>query len=221
MAHESISVHEPIAVDARSRVVFGLNAVAVAVGVVVQLFVTAGLDEGFFDTSWKRTLNVFAFFTIQSNLVVGGTTLLLALRRARPSTAFRAFRLIGLVGITLTFVVFQVALKDLQDLTGAAKLADFLLHTVSPVLCVGGWLVFGPRGLTTRTSVLWALVFLLTWGTFTLIRGHVVGWYPYPFMNPIDQGYARVVVNLVLVAATFVALATAAHAADRRRPRRT
>ncbi len=211
---------EVIRLGTRSRVVFGVNAVVVAVGVTVQLFVTAGLDEGFFDTSWKRTLNVLAFFTIQSNLVVGVTTATLAAGRARPTATFQALRLIGLVGITLTFVVFQVALKDLQDLTGAAKLADFCLHTVSPVMCVGGWLLFGPRGQTPRVAVLWSLAFLATWGSFTLVRGHAVGWYPYPFMNPIDQGYGRVVVNLVLVAGTFVGLAGIARLADRRLPHR-
>jgi hypothetical protein len=203
-----------------ARIVFGVNALVVAVGVVVQLFVTADLEGGFFDSSLKRTLNVFVFFTIQSNILVGIGTGMLALGRARPTTWFRAVRLTGLVGIALTFIVFHAVLRDLQDLTGNAALADFLLHTVSPVLCVGGWLWFGPRGQTSATVVWWSLAFLLAWGTFTLIRGHIIEWYPYPFMDPIDSGYVRVVVNLVIVGAVFIGMAAGAHLLDRKLPER-
>ena len=201
-----------------ARIVFGLNALVVAVGIVVQLFVTADLETGFFDTSLKRTLNVLCYFTIQSNILVGIGTGMLALGRARPTTWFRALRLTGLVGIALTFIVFHAVLRDLQDLTGNAALADFLLHTVSPILCVGGWLWFGPRRQTTATVVYWSLGFLIAWGVFTLVRGEIIGFYPYPFMDPIDSGYARVVVNLAIVAAIFVGMAAGAHLLDRRLP---
>ncbi len=138
------------------------------------------------------------------------------MRRVRPSTAFRVFRLIGVVAITLTFIVVHVALRELQDLTGQAAVADFLLHTVSPILGVVGWLVFGPRGQTSPRIVLMTLLFPLAWGAFTLIRGEIVGFYPYPFMNVTDHGYARVAVNLALVGAVFVGLAAGAHWLDGR-----
>jgi len=205
-----------------ARVWFTATALVVIVGIVIQVPVATGASEGFFDTPAERGLNVFAFFTIQSNVAVGVSTLLLALGVVSRATWFQALRLIGVVGITLTFVVFHAVLRDLQDLTGQAAVADFLLHTVSPILCVSGWLLFGPRGLTSRSAVLIALAYLVVWGVFTLIRGEIVGFYPYPFMNPSeqDQGYGRVAVNLVLVAAVFVALAAGAHWLDRRLLRR-
>ncbi|MGH9113626.1 MAG: Pr6Pr family membrane protein, partial [Acidimicrobiales bacterium] len=119
----------------------------------------------------------------------------------------------------VTFVVFHAVLSDLQDLTGQAAVADFLLHTASPVLCVAGWLLFGPRGQTTPRVVALTLVFPLVWGVFTLVRGEIVDWYPYPFMEPFEHGYLRVVVNLALVAVVFVALAAGAHWLDQRLPR--
>ena len=110
-------------------------------------------DEAFFSGAAAR-LNVFCFFTIQSNLILALTCLLLAAGIASSATWFRVLRLIGVVGIALTFVVFQAVLRDLQDLTGLHALADFLLHTLSPILGVGGWLLFGPRRLTS-VSVVW------------------------------------------------------------------
>jgi hypothetical protein len=199
-----------------ARLWFAVNALVVFVGIVIQVPVAMDVEEGFFDTPLKRGLNVFVFFTIQSNIVVGVTSLLLAVRRERSSFVFQVFRLIGVVGIALTFIVFHVALRELQDLTGQAAVADFLLHTASPILCVVGWIVFGPRGLTSPRVVWSTLVFLLAWGAFTLIRGAVIDWYPYPFMDPSDAGYARVALNLTLIGATFVALAAGAHWLDGR-----
>ncbi len=55
---------------------------------VIQVRAVAQLDAGFFDTDAKRIANVFCFFTIWSNLLVGGTCALLAVRVDRPSLAF-------------------------------------------------------------------------------------------------------------------------------------
>jgi len=43
------------------------------------------------------------------------------------------------------------------------------------------------------------------------VRGHGTGWYPYPFLNPAENGYFQVVVTGVVIAAAmviFVAIAT-------------
>jgi hypothetical protein len=208
-------------INGRARIWFGLNALVVLVGFVVQMVVAADENpKAFFHTPLKRLLNVFCFFTIQSTLIVGATSLALAVGWARPTTWFRTLRLIGVVGIALTFVVFQTVLRKLQDLTGQAAFADLLLHSVSPLMCVGGWLWFGPRRQTSPRVVWLTLSFLVAWGTFTLIRGHIIGFYPYAFMNPTESGYARVSVNLVIVAAVFVAFAAGAHLLDRRLPNR-
>jgi len=109
---------------------FAATAACVFAGVLIQLFVTANNTANFGATPLARALNIFVFFTIQSNLIVGGTTLLLALNPTRPSTIFQAFRLTGLVAITVTFVVFHVALSHLLDLDTWAQAANQLLHTV-------------------------------------------------------------------------------------------
>jgi hypothetical protein len=196
--------------------VFALTALVVLTGIVIQVPVAMDHEGGFFDTATKRGLNVFVFFTIQSNILVGISTALLAAGRARPSTVLRVLRLTAVVAITITFVVFHVALRELQDLTGQAAVADFLLHTASPVLCVTGWLLFGPRAQTTPRVVALTLLFPVGWGAFTLTRGEAIGWYPYPFMEPDELGHPRVAANLTLIGATFVAVAAGAHWIDTR-----
>ena len=90
-------------------------------------------------------LNIFAFFTVLSNVVVGVTTMLLAINPNRSSAVFAVFRLIGLVAITVTFIVFHVVLSRLLDLDTWAEVANQLLHTVVPIMAIVGWCLFGPR----------------------------------------------------------------------------
>ena len=101
------------------------------------------------------------FFTIQSNLIVGVTTLLLAIRLDRTSLVFRVFRLMGIVGIVVTAIVYHVAIRAFLHLDSWALAADHLLHTVVPVLAVYGWLRYGPRGLTSATVARLTVLFPL------------------------------------------------------------
>jgi hypothetical protein len=206
-----------------ARVWFGLTGLVVLVGLVVQGVVTAGATGGHFPTAGGRLVNLFCFFTILSNVIVGVTSLLLALNARRTSTLFRVLRLDGIVAIAVTFVVFHVALADLQELSGSAAFADFMLHTASPVLCVLGWLLFGPRQRGGPRLVALALIFPLCYIVFTLIRGPIVDFYPYPFLDVRVHGYPRVLVNSVVVGVLFFCLAAGVTALDNwliRRPSR-
>ncbi len=193
--------------DSKGRWWFALTALAVLVGLVVQVLVAANAQTGFFDTSAKRALNVFVFFTIQSNVIVGVTSLLLALNPARASTIFRAARLTGVVAIAITFVVFHVAIAHLFEFESWSLVADRILHAIVPILAVVGWLMYGPRGLAPRRVMWLSLVFPVAWCVFTLIRGELVGWYPYHFIDVGVLGYAKVAVNCLWVAVLYLGVA--------------
>lgn len=193
---------------------FAATALAVLTGVIIQVFVSANNQHGLFPTAAGRVFNVFCYFTVQSNLIVGVTSLLLALRLERSSTVFRVFRLIGVVGITVTGIVYHVALAHLLDLDSWALAADQILHTVVPILTVAGWLVFGPRRLTSARVAKLTALFPVCWFLFTLVRGEIVDFYPYPFVDVAKLGYVKVLVNSVWVALLFVGLAAGAAALD-------
>lgn len=120
----------------------------------------------------------------------------------------------------MTGVVFHLALRGLQELHGTAAFEDLLLHTVTPVLGVGGWLPFGPRRSLDRPVIAYALVFPITWLVFTLVRGSIVGFWPYPFINVDELGLGSVLLNCLLVAVLFLALAVGASRLDRALPTR-
>jgi hypothetical protein len=201
--------------DVITRAWFGLTALAVFAGLAVQVVVTASATEGRFAGVPARLGNLLCFFTIESNIIVGVTCLLLAIRLDRSSTAFQTWRLAGVLGIAVTGTVFHLVLSGLHTLTGAAKVADFVLHTLVPLLALAGWLVFGPRGVLTWRIAAWSLAYPVVWLVFTLIRGAIIDYYPYPFLEASRIGYGQVAVNCVLVTVLFLALAAAAVGLDR------
>ncbi|MEU4391876.1 Pr6Pr family membrane protein [Kribbella sp. NPDC023855] len=210
--------------SAAGRVWFGVTAVVVALGIVVQLFVsgTSAGGEGFYKENPERVLNVFAYFTIQSNLLLGGTCLLLALAAgARESTWFKTLRLNGVLCIAVTGIVYHLVLAGTDELSGWASVANLIVHTATPLLGVLGWLLFGPRRRTSGQIVAWSLAFPLLWLAFTLIRGEGTGFYPYPFVDVGELGYGRALLNCLLVALLFLALAAGATLLDRRIGRQT
>jgi len=60
-----------------------------------------------------------------------------------------------------------------------------------------------------RTSLVW-LAFPLLYLVYSLVRGPIVEWYPYPFLDPRSAGYGTVAVMSVLIAVAAFAFAVVA-----------
>jgi hypothetical protein len=201
--------------DRISRLIAAAATLVVVAGLVLQVHATATSTGGFFSSKADRIANIFCFFTILSNLLFAATNAVLAIDPHRRTPLFSGLRLSGVLSMIVTGVVFHLALRGLHDLHGTAKAADFLLHTVSPVLAVVSWLFIGPRGVVSRRVIGLTLIYPILWLVATLIRGAIVGFYPYPFLDATTHGYLKVSVNCVLVAVLFLGLAIGAAALDR------
>ena len=155
--------------------------------------------------------NFLSFFTIQSNLLAGVTLLLVVTRREAPWLSW----LRGLA--TLCMVVTG------DRLLGAAVRA--CRPTSSPpcrgtTWCCTTWCRSGSRstGSSRRRrrrcrsappccgcSTRWPT------STYSLVRGPLVDWYPYPFLDPANGGYGAVAVTSVGIAVVVVGAHLAAH----------
>ncbi len=202
-----------------ARICFALTALAVLTGVTIQVAVAASADGGRFHTATGRVFNVFCYFTVQSNLLAGLGCLLLAIRLERSSRAFAWLRMTGLVAITVTGTVYYALLADFS-LPAWSLAGSLIAHALVPVATVLGWLAFGPRGLRAPRLVPRVLAFPAGWLAFVLIRGPVVRFYPYPFVNVDRHGYPVVLLNSVLIGVLVVGLAAGALWLDARLLRR-
>lgn len=104
-------------------------------------------------------------------------------------------RLDSLICMTVTGLVFVTVLRGIEELIGLRVLTDVVFHYFAPLAAVVGWVLFGPRPAISRRTLALALIFPLAWVAYTLVRGEIVSWYPYPFINVAERGYARVAVT--------------------------
>ncbi|MDH6593923.1 hypothetical protein M2165_003812 [Variovorax sp. TBS-050B] len=203
---------------ALARVLHAVVALAAAGGVGLELASAILHGPGLAPTQFERLVRLFSYFTIDSNLLIGGVCALLVFRPAHDGALFRVLRLTALLCIAVTGVVFHALLTGLRELTPSGELANFLLHTVTPLGAVLGWLLVGPRPRTDRGTIGRAVLLPLAWIVYTFVRGAFVDWYPYPFMDVARIGLARAVLNSAGVAAVFLAMAFGLRWLERRLP---
>jgi hypothetical protein len=141
-------------------------------------------------------------------------------RRDERSQRFDAVRGAVTFYIAITGVVFALLLSGLQEqLDTHNAFANFVVHYLIPAVLILDWIIDPPRHrLGLQTALFW-LVYPLAWFAYTLIRGSVTGWYPYPFVDVSRHGYGGVLLQaLVFIAAFGVGAAAFALIGDRRLP---
>lgn len=165
------------------------------------------LVTGLRDRPEFSLVNFLSFFTILSNLVAAAALILAARPGTRPAWLDR-LRAAAVLYLATTGVVFATLLADLPvELQLTVPWVDTVLHRVVPVLVVLDWLVDPPRHRIRVTDAAGALLPPLAWTGYTLLRGPIADWYPYPFLDPRPDGYPEVALTCLLVAVGMAGLA--------------
>lgn len=151
-------------------------------------------------------IQLFSFYTILSNLlmVIGLTTILIAAKSAWGRFFLRNTVLTAIVlYMTIVGLTYNILLRNVWHPEHLFKLADELLHVVTPVLFIIYWLAFVPKdGLKYRNVWPW-LWFPFLYFIYVLIRGAISGNYPYPFVDVAKYGYPQVLLNAVILLPIF------------------
>lgn len=180
-------------------------------GLILQFYISIEkyLTEGW--TLGGAFVQVISYFTIQTNLLVAiALTSLLLKPKSSWGVFFSRISVLTAITVYITIVglIYAVILKGLWQPQGLFKLADFLLHTLSPILFVVFWLVFLPKGIIKwKQLFLWA-IFPIYYLIYSLIRGAFVGLYPYGFIDAGVIGYNHVMINSLMVVIVFVVISS-------------
>ena len=191
-----------------TRTWHALVAALTAVALVGQTVIT--VDEG------RSVANFISYFTIESNILVLVTSLLLVQRPDRGGTAFGVLLLERLTAITLTGLVYATVLAGNGSFEGAEWWYDKIFHYVVPVMSVVGFVALRPRTLLDRTAM-WALAFPVAWLAYTLVRAEVAepvfvltptttAPVPYGFLDVADLGVVTVTVICLVLTGVAVAI---------------
>jgi hypothetical protein len=121
--------------------------------------------------------------------------------------------------MVITGIVYAVLLANAEVGLTTAWIND-TLHRVIPLAMLADWAAFAPWARASYRAALGWLVVPLAYFAYSLLRGAVVHWYPYPFLNPTHAGgYGRVAGYAVVLAVFMGLLALAVNAIARLRIR--
>lgn len=147
--------------------------------------------------------NFFSFFTIQSNLLASVVLLVGALLflQNRRSSAYDMYRGAITLYMVITGSIFALLLSGLDaGVLTAVPWDNTALHYIMPIAVFGDWLLDAPKQRIFFRQALFWLFYPIAYLVYTLVRGHYVGWYPYPFLNVAEKGYVAVLMVSVGVA---------------------
>ncbi|MFD6395751.1 Pr6Pr family membrane protein [Nocardia sp. NPDC060249] len=174
-------------------------------GVVVLLWIPVrNIDSATFSLT-----NYLSYFTIESN-ILGAFVLLIGGLVAPQGRGWQLFRGAVTLYMLITMVVYAVLLSRIDVMLNDKWIND-LMHRYLPLILVLDWMFVAMAQRLRPSPALigqW-LAFPLVYGVYSLIRGAIVDWYPYPFINPTDQGYLSMAIGLVVLTLVFAVLAVA------------
>ncbi len=186
----------------------GIAAVVGWFGLILQFVLLVTGDSEL--SVGMRIVNFFSYFTILSNLLTA-IVLTVAASGGRGGALGRFFERPGVVAgvaiyMTVTFVIYWTILNALWVPEGWDYVANLVLHGIMPVLLVGHWLLFVRKGALAVASVPWFIVFPVAYAVYSLIRGPIVDWYPYPFLDASALTASELTVNIVAITGGFIVL---------------
>jgi hypothetical protein len=139
-----------------------------------------------------RPWEYFSYFTIQTSLIAIVTLSVAGWFAWNGRAETRVLNIVRLSTVTFTVVVTLVYNLLLRGLPDAAADGDYvwpvlpneILHVWAAIFMLIDWMLSSRRiNLRVRT-IFWVLLFPMAWLVYSIIRGLMVDWWPYWFINP-------------------------------------
>ena len=185
------------------RVLFGALTAAALVSIVLN-----GLAASTFSLA-----NYFSYFTVLSNVATVLVLMIGGLIDPR-SSGWQLVRGAVTLYMVITGIIYAVLLANI-DVGVADPWTNNVVHRIMPVVLLLDWILAPPRRRISESRSLMWLLFPLMYGIYTLVRGPIVDWYPYPFLDPREQGYIALAIGLVVLSVAFALMALAVNALGR------
>lgn len=187
-----------------------------AAALILQFTITLSLRLSAGDGIVGALLFYLSFFTIITNLAL----VLIYAAELWPDWPLGWFRQPATQGmmaaaITLVMVFYHVILAETWDPQGLSLVCDVSLHYVTPVFYVVWWVLFVRHGTLRWTDIPTMLLPPTIYLIYAMIRGALVGEYPYPILEANRIGYGMVAINVVVILIGLTALCAIVVGIDR------
>lgn len=194
----------------RGRPLAALIAFVAWFGVVLQLYLSLRLTDAKGMSTVQGLAFYFGYFTVLTNILVAVATTWPA---ALPATSLGRFFVqpaaIGWVAASIAFVgvAYFVLLRHVWNPQGLQLMADVLMHYIVPALVVIYSSMALRRTILPWTVPLWWSLYPVIYFVYVLIRGVIIGKYPYHFIDVAQLGYALALRNAIALWVVFLLLA--------------
>lgn len=195
-----------------TRLAAGALAVIAWAAIALQFVLTVGGIVANGGTVLEGVWRFFAYFTILTNILVAGVLTGFAL--GRPPGARLAT--MAAMSILAVCVIYHFLLSGTWDPQGWQKVADVVMHYVTPLLFVIFWLFGVPKRSLAWGDAPVMLVWPAGYLVWMLARGALDRFYPYYFIDPTQTGWPAFAVNAAAICLAFGVLSLAFIAIDRR-----
>jgi hypothetical protein len=177
--------------------------------VLLQCYLSLKLATEKGQTIAEGLIGYFGFFTVLTNILVclALTFFLLAKGSAVGRFFASPFATAGIAAnIAFVALSYHFLLRNVWNPQGAQLLADVLLHYVIPALFITYWFVYSrTRSLRWVHPLYWSL-YPTVYFVYVLVRGEIIGTYPYGFIDVSAIGYLRTTVNAFGLLGGFILL---------------
>lgn len=201
-----------------ARSIVGGLRLAVGLGLLATISIQIGdrVVNNAFDPA-----EYFSYFTIESslmNIVVLLVGAVLAFRLDRDTVLYTTIRMSVLAYAVVTAGVYNLLLRKVPY-HGFVGLTwpNEVIHVWVPLFLLLDWLLSPGRPALPWTALRVVLVYPVAWIAYTLVRGAFTAYYPYPFLDPANGGWASVAAYIVGLSAFLVGIGALAVLYSRRR----
>ena len=196
----------------RSRLILTFLGVTALVTLIIRI----GLEAEFRGGVGEALISVLRFFTIWTNILLASVCLWLA-RGIAGDWSARQISLATAATLFIVFVgvVYHLLLSATHEPEGVQIYTNLMFHYLIPAGMLAAWLTLVPKGrLLFRSAVVW-LSFPLAYLIYALVRGEVLGDYPYFFIDVATYGYQQVLLNAAGFTMVLLVLGTGLIGVDR------
>lgn len=178
-------------------------------GVLLQLWLSVRMANANGQSFLMGLFNSLGFFTVITNLFV-------AIVCTLPSLSWKPRSLEWLnrptvtgcatTGILLVCIVYHFLLRETWAPQGMQWAVDFIQHYMVPAGVLSWWIMTGDdKQLAWHMPLRWSSYPFIYLG-YVMIRGEIIGSYPYPFINAHGIGHVRALLNASGLILVFVLL---------------
>jgi hypothetical protein len=206
-----------IARNRTAKWLLGALAAAAWFGVLLQLWLSLGAASRSGQSMGQGLVGYLGYFTVLTNIFVAvvSSAGLLGPQSVLWSASVRGCMTTSIV---LVGVTYHLLLHALWDPQGWQWVADMTLHYVIPLGSLAYWCIYPPAKPPARLAPLQWSIYPCAYFVYAVVRGRLIGSYPYFFMDVGKLGYPRTLLNAIGLLACFIAAGFAVLYVGRFRP---